>query len=124
MIPTGPIPDALFVPERMKHGDSVIERVNSILRFAEPMLGIDRNAGGRAYIRRQGHGVLFISPDLSDSINFPLNTPFRCRPRYRWIDRPDGIRLGYLVPEARELKAPAFDPIKAGIAPFPGMNHS
>lgn len=100
MIPTSPIPDALFVPEKMKRGRTLWDRMTSILDIAEPILGVDRSSGDRAYIRRQGDGWLFVTRDPEDTIYFPLNTPLRGRPRYNWIDRPDGIRRGYLVPEA------------------------
>lgn len=101
MIPTSPIPDALFIPERMKRGRTLYERIDSILEVAEPLLGVDRARGDRAYIRRQGDGWLFVTRDPEDTIYFPLNTPLRGRPRYQWLDGADGIRRGYLVPEAR-----------------------
>ena len=116
MIPTGPIPDALFVPEKMKRGRTLGDRVDSVLAVAEPLLGVDRPAGQRAYIRRQGDGWLFVTRSPDDTIYFPLNTPFRGRPRYDWIDGPDGIRRGYLKPEAREFEAPPFDPVRDGMA--------
>lgn len=101
MIPTSPIPDALFIPERMKRGRTLYERIDSILEVAEPLLGVDRARGDRAYIRRQGDGWLFVTRDPEDTIYFPLNTPLRGRPRYQWLDGADGVRRGYLVPEAR-----------------------
>lgn len=101
MIPTSPIPDALFIPERMKRGRTLYERIDSILEVAEPLLGVDRARGDRAYIRRQGDGWLFVTRDPEDTIYFPLNAPLRGRPRYQWLDGADGIRRGYLVPEAR-----------------------
>ena len=45
MIPTGPIPDALFLPETLKRGRTLYERIDSILEIAEPLLGVDRAAG-------------------------------------------------------------------------------
>jgi hypothetical protein len=99
-IPTSPIPDALFVPERMKRGRTWYERMESILDIAEPLLGVDRTRGDRAYIRRQGDGWLFVTRDPKDTIYFPLSTPFRGRPRYHWLDGADGIRRGHFVPEA------------------------
>jgi hypothetical protein len=99
-IPTSPLPDALFVPEAMKHGRTWYERMDSILGIAEPLLGVDRSRGDRAYIRRQGDGWLFVSRDPGDTIYFPLNTPLRGRPRYHWLDGADGIRRGHLVSEA------------------------
>jgi hypothetical protein len=101
MIPTSPTPDALFIPERLKQGRTWYERMNSILDIAEPLLGVDRTRGDRAYIRRQGDGWLFVTRDPEDTIYFSLSTPFRGRARYQWLDRADGIRQGHLVPEAR-----------------------
>lgn len=102
MIPTSPIPDALFVPEAVKRGRTLFERIESILAIAEPILGVDRARGDRAYIRRQGDGWLFVTRDPQDTIYFPLDSPLRGRPRYRWIDGMDGIRRGYLVTEAAD----------------------
>jgi hypothetical protein len=90
------VPDALFVPEKLKRGRTLWERINSILDIAEPMLGLDRSRGQRAYIRRQGNGWLFITSDPEDTIDYPLGTPLQRRPRYFWIDGPDGIRRGYI----------------------------
>ncbi len=90
------VPDALFVPESMKRGRTLWERMNSILDIAEPMLGVDRSKGDRAYIRRQDDGWLFITKDPEDTIYYPLRTPLQRQPRYVWIDGPDGIRRGYL----------------------------
>ncbi len=95
-------PDALCIPERFKRGRTLWERMNSILDLAEPLLEVDRVRGDRAYIRRQGDGWLFVTRDPEDTLYFPLNTPLRGRPRYRWLDSADGIRRGYLVPEARD----------------------
>ena len=100
MIPTSPIPDALFVPEKMKRGRTLYERMNSILEIAEPLLGVERNRGDRAYIRRQGDGWLFVTRDPDDTIYFPVNSALRGRPRYHWLDGADGIRRGHLVTEA------------------------
>ena len=104
MIPTSPVPDALYIPEKMKRGRTLWERMNSILDLAEPLLGVDRTEGDRAFIRRQGDGWLFVTRDPQDTIYFPLNTPLRGRPRYNWLDATDGIRRGYLVPEAMNVR--------------------
>lgn len=101
MIPTAPTADALFYPEKLKRGGTFAERVDSVLDVAEPMLGVDRPRGERGYIRKQDGGWLFITKDIADTINFPITHPLRGRPRYQWVDGPDGIRLGYLVAEAR-----------------------
>jgi len=100
MIPTRLVPDALFIPEKMKRGGTLYERMNSILEIAEPLLGVDRARGDRAFIRRQGDGWLFVTCDPQDTIYFPLNSALRGRPRYHWLDGADGIRRGHLVTEA------------------------
>jgi hypothetical protein len=121
MIPTSPVPDALFIRESLKRGATLYERMNSILDIAEPILAVDRAKGERAYIRRQGDGWLFVTRDSRDSIGFALNTPLRGRPRYDWVLGADGIKRGYLKPEARDLVAPPFDPISAGCVPPGGF---
>lgn len=100
-VSTSLAPDALCIPEGLKRGRTLWERMNSILDLAEPLLDVDRAKGDRAFIRRQGDGWLFVTRDPKDTLYFPLNTPLRGRPRYRWLDAQDGIRRGYLVPEAR-----------------------
>jgi len=104
MIPTSPVPDALFISEKMKRGRTLYERMNSILELAEPLLGVDRARGERAYIRRQGDGWLFVTRDPNDTIYFPLNTAFRGRPRYHWLEGAHGIRRGHFVPEALNVR--------------------
>lgn len=122
MIPTGPLPDALLVPEGLKRGRTVAERVDSICNIAEPILGVDRTQGQHAYIRRQGDGWLFITRDPRDTIYAPMTSPLRGRPRYDWIDTPDGIRRGYLKDIFREAEPDSepFHPITAGMARLPG----
>ena len=90
------LPDALFIPERMKKGRTLSERMNSILDIAEPLLGVQRLKQERAYIRRQGNGWLFITKNPEDTIDYPLGMPLQRRPRYQWIDDDNGIRRGYL----------------------------
>jgi hypothetical protein len=115
MVPTGPIPDALIIPDKMKRGRTLAERVHSILAFAEPMLDVDRHAGHRAYIRPRDGGWMFVTRSPDDTIYGPLNSPFRGRPRYDWIDCPDGIRLGYLRDEFRGAEIEPFNPIALGL---------
>jgi hypothetical protein len=93
-------PDALMIAEKLKGGRRQIERINSILDIGEPLLGIDRSCGERAYVRRQCDGWLFITRDPQDTIFYPLRSQLRGKPRYDWIAYKDGIRLGYLVLEA------------------------
>lgn len=102
MIDQTAVPDAILVPEKLKRGRTLIERIHSVLDIAEPILGVDRAGGERAYVRRQGDGGLFITRSPADTMFWPLESPLRGRPRYCWIPGGDGIRRGYLVPEARE----------------------
>lgn len=113
---TSLVPDALFVAEAMKRGRTQGERMDSILAIAEPILNVDRAKGDRAYIRRQGDGWLFITRDPNDTIYFPLNMRLRGRPRYKWINGTDGIRRGYLLPQARDLAAARSEFVQTGTA--------
>jgi hypothetical protein len=104
MIPTAPRPDALFLRESLKKGRTQYERISSVCDVAEPILGVDRSRGERAYIRRQPGGWLFITRDPEDTIYHPLDSPIRGRDRYAWMARPDGSRWGYLTEEARRAR--------------------
>jgi hypothetical protein len=90
-------PDALFLPEALKRGGRMIDRVASIADVAEPLLGVNRARGERAYIRLQGNGKLFITKSVTDTIYFPKSHLRECQPRYRWELQPDGAEFGYLV---------------------------
>lgn len=103
MIPTAPIPDALFVLESIKRGRTLYERVGSVLDIVEPLLGVDRSLGEHAYVRRQGNGWLFVTKDQSDTIYGPTGTPLRGQERYDWIDDQNSIRRGYLKQKFRDL---------------------
>ncbi len=78
----------------------MVDRITSICDIAEPLLGIERAAGQRAWIRQQPHGRLFVTCDPLDTINFPTDHPRSGAPRYDWVDCTDGIRRGYLKAEA------------------------
>ncbi|WP_337176956.1 hypothetical protein [Paludisphaera sp.] len=96
--------DALIVPESWKTGGTQLDRIDSILRVAEPILGVDRARGGRAYIRRQPGGRLFITNDPRDTISFPIGHPLEGRARYAWVSAPDGSERGTMVEEARHAR--------------------
>jgi hypothetical protein len=96
-----PNPDALMLPQDRKQGARMVDRVASIADIAEPILGIDRTRGQRAYIRLQPNGKLFISPDVRDTILFAKDHERDGLPRYHWILQPDGSELGYLVDSAQ-----------------------
>ena len=92
-----PNPDALMLPQDRKQGARMVDRVASIADIAEPLLGINRTRGERAYIRLQPNGKLFITPNVLDTILFPKDHERDGLPRYRWILQPDGSEFGYLV---------------------------
>lgn len=94
--------DALILPESLKSGETQLDRIDSILRAAEPLLGVDRPRGGRAYIRRQPGGRLFVTADPRDTLLFPVGHPREGQSRYQWTARPDGTERGLLVEEARD----------------------
>ena len=68
-------PDALFLPETWKKGETQLDRIDSILAIAEPLLNVDRSRGGRAYIRRHSEGRLFVTADPHDTVKFPAWHP-------------------------------------------------
>jgi hypothetical protein len=93
----GEIPDALMIPESLKSGARMSDRVASIAELAEPLLVVNRSKGERAYVRIQPGGRLFVTKDVRDTILFPRNH-HRCgQPRYHWATGDDGIDRGYLV---------------------------
>jgi len=94
-------PDALMLPQDRKRGARMVDRVASIADIAEPILGIDRARGERAYIRLQPNGKLFISPNVLDTILFPKDHERDGQPRYRLNLQPDGSEFGYLADSAR-----------------------
>jgi hypothetical protein len=92
--------DALLLPEAWKKGETQLDRIDSILAIAEPLLEVDRARGQKAYIRRQPGGRLFVTADPLDTLCFPVGHRLEGRPRYRWSERPDGSASGFLVEEA------------------------
>jgi hypothetical protein len=90
-------PDALFLPETVKSGSRLSDRVTAVCRVAEPLLVVDRAAGERAYIRRQPHGRLFVTRDPLDTIFFPTGHLRSGQPRYRWERQADGAEIGFLI---------------------------
>jgi hypothetical protein len=89
-------PDALIVPESWKKGQTQLDRIDSILAVAEPLLRVDRAKGERAYIRRQPAGRLFITAHPHDTLQFPVGHPQEGKPRYRWVAAHEGCEHGYL----------------------------
>lgn len=98
MTPTAPIPDALIFPEKWKQGNTLYDRLDSVLTIAEAILGVGR---GEAWLKRQPGGWSLIVKSPDDLLYWPLNHPLRGHERYRWVERDDGSRWGYLTEEAR-----------------------
>jgi hypothetical protein len=93
-------PDALILPEAWKTGGTQLERIDSILEIAEPLLQVDRSKGEKAYIRRQPGGRLFVTSNPYDTLQFPLGHSREGKPRYRWVLHPDGSEYGFLVEDS------------------------
>lgn len=91
-------PHALMIPEGLKTGARMSDRVASVADIAEPLLVVDRSQGERAYIRVQPGGRLFVSKDIHDTILFPKGHPRDGMPRYNWVPQENGVEYGYLVP--------------------------
>jgi hypothetical protein len=89
-------PDALMVAPGLAQGKHLKDRINAVLAVVEPLLGVDRDAGERAYIRKQHGDHLFITKDPFDTMFHPTGSDRAGKPRYRWEPREDGIKLGYI----------------------------
>jgi hypothetical protein len=107
-------PDAVLVPERLKHGVRSVHRVDSILAIAGPLLGVVWGRGDQTYFRQQpGYSVewpqegsvLFCVRSLLDTVNYSkADSKNRHGCRYRW-EPLDGLRIGYLKdPSDREIQ--------------------
>ena len=88
------IVDAVKVPT--PKGLTGRAKSDAILDVAEPLLGVDRSRGDRAWARNQ-EWFYFVTRDRQDTMFFPKGHPREGRPRYRWETRPDGVCLGRLV---------------------------
>jgi hypothetical protein len=75
----------------------MFDRVRSVCDLAEPLLGLDRSAGQKAWIRVQPGGRLFVTASPSDTLFHPSGHPRAGHARYRWERQPDGSEFGYLI---------------------------
>ena len=89
--------DALILGAEVKNGKCLVDRVTSITDIAEPLLGVNRFIGERAWIRQQPHGRLFVTRDPADTIFYPRDHERAGQPRYRWEKQHDGSEWGYLI---------------------------
>lgn len=107
MSPTDPAsdpkrtPDALLIPESFAAGPAEsrlpnYDKARRLCALAEPILGLDRSQGGRAYIRHQKHqAVYFVTGDPADQLHHPACSPRAGTPRYRW-ESVGQLQYGYL----------------------------
>ena len=107
-------PDAVLIHDSYKQGVEIGDRIDSILKIAEPALQVDRLGGEKAYVRSASHGgFVFVTRDPTDSFLYPLDHPQKKKPRYHWVEQPgsDGkIRLGTLLDNLPQAKAPTDTP--------------
>jgi len=85
-----------MIPERLKTGARMSDRIASVSDIAEALLGVDRSKGELARIRIQPGGRLFVTKDVHDTILFPTDHERSGRPRYNWVRQENGIEYGYL----------------------------
>ncbi len=102
LVPTCPIPDALFLPPSFRVGRTRFERVHAVSRIAEPLLEVNYAAGERAWIRKMHDNWMFITKSMEDTIYMVDDSGMPGKSRYEWINRGDGIRFGYLTDAARD----------------------
>ena len=93
----GGFPDALIFPESARSGRSMHERVIALSKRAESILGIDYEAGGRAYVRQATVGRIFVTSDPHDTMYFPIGSERAGEARYRWSKNDDGVEVGFLI---------------------------
>jgi hypothetical protein len=92
-------PDAVRFPKPCAQGtgDALSDgHKETAVEAAERLLGIDPTSTDLAWVRDQG-GEFFATRSPEDSLCFPDNHPLSRQPRYRWLDRPGGVKLGYLI---------------------------
>jgi hypothetical protein len=104
------IPDAVIVPVHWRGPSrSKFERANAVLDKVEPLLGV--GVGG-AHARPFANGY-FVTRSPYCTLFFPKRHPLDGQPRYDWVERPElgeGVRFGYLKPEALESAELGLEP--------------
>jgi len=93
-------PDAVRIPDSCKSGDNALSRLNSLLGHVEKLLG--GNPDKKVTLRPGQHGCWYGLKSPADTLLFPITHPLEGKSRYDWHDQEDGVRFGYLVPEAKE----------------------
>lgn len=109
-------PDAILYHDSMKVGKSMGGRLANVQeRFGPILAGPDAKYKGfrshPIYNRPVGGGfnLATFSADLdATSLLYPTTHPTKPkRPRYEWVDQPDGSRHGWLLPDDDDDEAPA-----------------
>jgi len=90
-------PYALMIPQGLKTGARMSDRLAPVVDIAEPLLVVDRQKGERAYFRIQPGGRLFATKNVHDTILFPKGHERDGRPRYNWVPQENGVEYGYLL---------------------------
>ena len=95
--------DAIKLPDSVRTGETMKDRLDSVLDIAEPLLGVDRSKGDRAYMRwLKTERTLFVTRSPDDTLLWPISHRLAQQPRYKWTDYPaiEGAKVGMLRTEA------------------------
>lgn len=100
--PVSSRPDALLLPDDGRWGSGVTRKANAVCDYAEPILG------GQAYGRKLAiPGKTLATTSPHDTYLIPQWHRLAGRDRYRWEDKGDGVKYGYLIegaPTAAEIE--------------------
>jgi hypothetical protein len=90
-------PDAVMIPETFKGKGRLWNKIDAVSTITDEILKVDKSKGEMSHVRKQAYGLCFVTKDPYDTINHPHDSDLRGQPRYHWVEREDGIKLGYLV---------------------------
>lgn len=103
-----PRPDAVFIHESLKQGETAKQRGLTVLDIAESLLQVDKAAGEHAFVRCNPYrGFLFVSRSGADRILYPYGHPNQLQPKHRWADAEgyEGkVRVGTLIEKSPETE--------------------
>lgn len=100
-------PDAIIMPTHFGGGGANnFEMLLGVREAARKLLGVDLGAGELAYCGPlpAGQGWLCARDPKLVILLFPTGHPMAGQPRYKWTTRPDGLKVGTLVPDPFEEK--------------------
>lgn len=89
-------PDAVIIPRGFMAGTNDDQRKESIVEVAERLLECESLE--LAWCHDQV-SYFFCTRRAEDTEMFPVTHRQAGQPRYRWIKRDDGLKVGYLVSE-------------------------